>query len=326
MHDVAVQSGIQSPQSLSTSAADVATCTAILREGSKSFALAGRVLPQRLRGPVNAVYAFCRQADDAIDTADAPAKAVQQLRLRLDHLYDGAVWTDPVDRALAPVLRQFELPRALFEALLEGFVWDATGRTYATLADLHAYNARVASSVGVIMTRLMGVRDPQVLARACDLGAAMQLTNIARDVGEDARLGRLYLPTTWLQADLPNWHAWLAQPKFHPAIAHATQKLLDEAAWLYERAEEGVAHLPADCRMAIQAARLIYADIGRGVRQRGYNNVDMRAVVPWSRKIWLLCRASTARWQRPKVLDNACLPQMAFLVANACDAGEALAC
>ena len=305
---------------------EVAVCTRILRQGSKSFALAGRVLPAHLRGPVYAVYAYCRQADDAIDGAADPSTALHGLRQRLDHLYQGDRWSDPVDCALAEVIRQFDLPRALFDALLEGFMWDATGRTYATLGDLHAYNARVAGSVGAIMTLLMGVREPRVLARACDLGAAMQLTNIARDVGEDARLGRLYLLTTWLQASLPQWREWLTDPVHHPAIVSATQQLLQEAARLYRRAELGVAHLPVDCRMAIQAARLIYADIGRSVRRRRYNNVDTRAVVPWHRKMWLLCRAGTARWQQPCALEDACLPQAVFLVAAACGADEALAC
>ena len=90
------------------------------------------------------------------------------------------------------------MPRILPDALLEGLAWDAMGRRYATLSDLRAYSARVASAVGAMMCVLMRVRDRDALARACDLGVAMQLTNIARDVGEDAREGRLYLPTDWL--------------------------------------------------------------------------------------------------------------------------------
>ncbi len=90
------------------------------------------------------------------------------------------------------------MPRALPEALLEGLAWDAQARRYATLSDLYDYSARVAAAVGAMMCVLMGVRDADALARACDLGVAMQLTNIARDVGEDARERRLYLPLDWL--------------------------------------------------------------------------------------------------------------------------------
>ena len=85
------------------------------------------------------------------------------------------------------------------DALFEGLQWDCEGRRYEDLEALHAYAARVAGAVGVMMALLMGVRDADALARACDLGVAMQLTNIARDVGEDARAGRLYLPLDWLR-------------------------------------------------------------------------------------------------------------------------------
>ena len=90
------------------------------------------------------------------------------------------------------------MPRALPEALLEGLAWDAMGRRYETLSGLFDYSARVAAAVGAMMCVLMGVRDANALARACDLGVAMQLTNIARDVGEDARARRIYLPLDWL--------------------------------------------------------------------------------------------------------------------------------
>ena len=98
------------------------------------------------------------------------------------------------DRALAAVVAQHAIPRALPEFLIEGLAWDVEGRRYETLDELLAYAARVAAAVGAMMSLLMGVREPAALARACDLGVAMQLSNIARDVGEDARMGRLYLP------------------------------------------------------------------------------------------------------------------------------------
>jgi phytoene synthase len=101
--------------------------------------------------------------------------------------YEGRPFDAPADRAFAAIIEQFEMPRALPEALLEGLAWDATERRYEALEELYGYSARVASAVGAMMCVLMGVRDENALARACDLGVAMQLTNIARDVGEDAR-------------------------------------------------------------------------------------------------------------------------------------------
>ena len=97
---------------------------------------------------------------------------------------------------LSDVVSDFAIPRELLDALIEGLAWDDMGRRYHDIAELRAYSARVASTVGVISTLIMGIRTSETLARAADLGVAMQLTNIARDVGEDARAGRLYLPTS----------------------------------------------------------------------------------------------------------------------------------
>jgi 15-cis-phytoene synthase len=107
------------------------------------------------------------------------------------------------------------LPRELPAALLEGFAWDAAGRYYETIDELHDYCARVAGSVGAMMALIMGVKNKQVLARACELGNAMQLTNIARDVGEDARNGRLYLPRSWMREAGIDPQAWLARSCIH---------------------------------------------------------------------------------------------------------------
>jgi phytoene synthase len=274
---------------------DVAACRELLRRGSKSFHAAGRLLPRRLRAPVAAAYAFCRVADDAIDQAEAPADGLAALRLRLDRIYAGRPDDDPVDRAFGAAVRDFRIPRAVPEALLEGFLWDVENRRYATIGELRAYAARVAAAVGVLMTLLMGERRPHVLARACDLGVAMQLTNIARDVGEDARLGRLYLPQDWLREAGIDPDGWLGSPRFGPALGSVVERVLGEADALYARAAPGIPFLPADCRPAIRAARLIYADIGRVVRGAGGDSVSRRATTTRRRKLLLLLRA---RWGR----------------------------
>ena len=175
------------------SAADHAACRAMLAGGSKTFLMASYFLPWRVRDPAIALYAFCRQADDAVDTADNRG-AIEALTARLDALYDGRPADGPADRAFADAVAQFAIPKSIPLALIEGFLWDIEGRRYAGIADVEAYAARVAGTVGAMMSLLMGVKDPTTLARACDLGVAMQLTNLARDVGEDARMGRIYLP------------------------------------------------------------------------------------------------------------------------------------
>ena len=298
--------------------ADLAACARLLRAGSKSFATASLLLPRRVRAHVTVVYAFCRVADDAIDsepgTTDA---AVEALRARLARAYAGAPDDDPVDRALAAVVAEPEVPRELFEALLEGFAWDVEDRRYETLDEVYAYAARVAGAVGAIMAVLMGRRAPVALARACDLGVAMQLTNIARDVGEDAARGRLYLPRAWLREAGVDPEAWLAAPTPSPALRGIVARLLDAAEALYRRADRGVALLPADCRAAIRAARLIYSDIGRSVAAAGYDSVTRRAVVSKGRKLWLLLRALRPRLGGPPDAAGPPLDAVAFLV-DAC--------
>ncbi len=309
---------------------DVAACQAILRAGSKSFHAASLLLPPRVRGPAAAVYAFCRVADDAVDGVGRVASgsreaAVERLGERLDRVYAGAPEASPIDRALALVVREHALPRAVFDALLEGFRWDLEGRRYETIEDVTAYCVRVASSVGVLMTLLMGDRRAAVLYRACDLGVAMQLTNIARDVGEDARDGRLYLPLEWMREAGIATGAWLERPTFSPALGRVVERVLSEADALYDRADLGIAMLPRDCRMAIRAARLVYSDIGREIRAAGLDSVSSRAFTSGGRKAWLLARSTAAlAWPTRHASWEPPVPAARFLVdAAASERGSA---
>lgn len=273
------------------SPADVAACRAAIRDGSKSFHAASLLLPTGLRDASAAIYAFCRLSDDAVDLHGGDLSAVARLRGRLDRIYLGAPDGHAADRALASVVAVHGLPRAALDALLEGLAWDAEGRRYATLSELRAYAARVAGSVGAMMAALLDARTPAMAARACDLGAAMQLTNIARDIGEDARNGRIYLPLEWLDEAGVDAEAFLADPQPTAAVRGLTRRLLAEADALYTRAEPGVARLPAAARPAIWAARRIYAEIGVEIARNGFDSVTKRAVTSKARKIALIGRA-----------------------------------
>lgn len=295
--------------------ADQQHCRELLRVGSRSFTAASWLLPARLRPPVTAFYAFCRVADDAIDLSDDPVASLADLQRRVDAIYAGTPRPDPVDRAFCRVVHDAQIPRALVDALLEGFAWDLEDCRYETLEQTLAYAARVASVVGVVMTLIMGVREPETLARACDLGAAMQLTNIARDVGEDARLGRLYLPGQWLREEGVDPEQFLADPTASPGVCRAVARLLVEASRLYERSDAGIHKLPRDCRPAMRAASLIYGDIGRVIARRGHDSITGRAHTSTPRKLWLLARAwlgqarrDATAWSEPP------LPEFAFLV------------
>lgn len=305
------------------SEADLQACVALMRTGSKTFFAASRLLPARVRASSIALYAFCRVADDMVDGGQySLSAAMALLSQRLDALYAGSPHDHVEDRALAIVVQRHQLPRALLDALLDGFAWDAEGRRYQTLEDVHDYGARVAGSVGAMMCWIMGVRAPQALARACELGVAMQLTNIARDVGEDARNGRLYLPRQWLAEAGIDTDSWLKAPVCTPALQGVIERLLKEADRLYCQSTAGVAMLPRDCRSAILAARLIYAEIGHQLRRDGLDPVNHRAVVPTSRKLVLLaCAGVQSGWIGRPGLPTPPLAAIAYLVDH-CGGGQ----
>lgn len=245
-------------------AAPAPDCVELMRHGSKSFFAASRLLPARYRDAAVSLYAFCRVADDEVDGSGASPDTLAALHRRLDAVYAGTPHAIAADQAFARVVHRYRLPRRIPLALLEGFQWDAQGRRYRTFEELLDYCA---------------------LARACELGVAMQLTNIARDVGEDARMGRIYLPLEWLREEGLDPDVWLLDPRFSAAIGRLVERLLNEADALYRRAEEGLWNLPRGCRPAILAARLIYSDIGVEIRRARLDSINRRAVVSGRRKL-----------------------------------------
>jgi len=302
--------------------ADMDHCRAAIRAGSLSFHTASRLLPARVRDPALALYAFCRLADDAVDEGTDKGGAVLSLRDRLDMVYAGSPRNAPADRAFAAIVEGFEMPRALPEALLEGLAWDAVGRRYATLSGVLDYSARVAAAVGAMMCVLMRARDADTIARACDLGLAMQLTNIARDVGEDARAGRLYLPTDWMAGAGIAPEVFLAAPADDPRIRAMVARLLTEAERLYARSGAGVARLPRGCRPGIHAAGLIYRGIGQQVAAHGHDSVTRRAHTSRGQKlVWLgqalVLSVVSVVMPVPALIHARPEPEVAFLVEAA---------
>ncbi|MFY9657410.1 MAG: phytoene/squalene synthase family protein [Methylocystis sp.] len=289
-------------------------CGEAIRQGSRSFHAASLILPPALRESAYGLYAFCRLSDDEIDLGGGSATALMRLRQRLAGVYEGQPEPHPADRAMADIVRRHAIPRVAPEALLEGLAWDTEGRRYESFEDLCAYAVRVAGTVGVMMTLIMGVRDSRALARACDLGVAMQLTNIARDVGEDARAGRVYLPLSWLRGAGIDVERFLADPRPLEALKGVLAQLLKEADRLYARARAGIALLPLACRPAILTAALLYAEIGRQVERQEWDSITRRARVSTSRKLALLARALAAAPLLKHDLEVAPLDAAAFLV------------
>ena len=173
----------------------------VIRRHSKSFALAARLLPPQARRRAEALYVWCRAADDRIDEAADQAEAetaLHELRAEVAEVYAGRPVTTPVADALRRAVAACDIPREYPLELLAGFEMDVCGTRYATADELLLYCHRVAGVVGWMMCHALGVTDDAGLAHAGHLGIGMQLTNIARDVAEDWSRGRLYLPAEWL--------------------------------------------------------------------------------------------------------------------------------
>jgi len=215
-----------------------------------------------------------------------------------DNVYRGAPGDHPIDRAFALVAERYAIPEGLPGELLLGMEMDAHEMQYETFAELDLYCYRVASVVGLMMTCVMrsGSMAPDAWLRAADLGLAMQLTNIARDVGEDARRGRVYLPLELLERHGVDGAALLAKPQMSPGLGAAIQELLARAEAHYQSAERGIAMLPPSCRPAIYASRLIYGAIGGQVGKIGYDSITQRAFVSTGKKLWLALRSLGGLW------------------------------
>ena len=298
---------------------DLHVCRDAIRHGSLSFYTASKLLPARVRDPALALYAFCRLADDAVDLHDEKTAAVLRLRDRLDLIYAGRPKEAAADRAFAAVVEDFDMPKALPDALLEGLAWDAMEKRYDTLSGVIDYSARVAAAVGAMMSVLTGVRNADAMARACDLGVAMQLTNISRDIGEDARAGRIYLPLDWMAEVGLEPEAFLADPLPDERVRGLTRRLLREADRLYRRSEAGISALPVSSRPGIFAARHVYAGIGGAIRRNGFDTISYRARTYRRQKLgWLLLATlrtgATVIGPQSAVLHAKPLPECAFLV------------
>lgn len=287
----------------------MATADAILEasresivRGSKSFRSASRLFDPEVREDAWLLYAWCRRCDDEIDGQDHGHGhediTPQEQRRRLERLYDqtrralaGQPTEDPTFAAFQRVALRHDLPERWPLDLIDGFAMDVDHRQYRTIEDVMAYCWHVAGVVGVMMARVMGVSDPEVLRRAQDLGLAFQLTNIARDVVEDADNGRVYLPSDWLvEAGLDASATAVADPANRTAVHAVTARLLTLAEPYYDSARDGLRGLPFRSSLAIAAARGVYREIGRKVLRRGPDVWSRRVVVRKPTKLWLFGR------------------------------------
>jgi len=267
----------------------------MIRQGSRSFALASRLFGTSTRDDAWMLYAWCRHCDDEIDGQQlgmmSATRPVSDRAASLARLYSdtrralaGDPVTDPVFVGLQRVVRQHDIPERHVLELLAGFEMDVADYRYRTIDDTLFYCYRVAGVVGVMMAYVMGVRDTRALQSAADLGIGFQLTNISRDVLDDLRNGRCYLPDQWLQeAGIPR--DAMADPEHRNALAVVVGRLLTEADRYYESAISGLRALRFRSAWAVATALGVYRDIGRVVRRQGSRAWSTRAVVGTPRKI-----------------------------------------
>lgn len=277
--------------------------TDTMAAGSKSFATAAKLFDVTTRRSALMLYAWCRHCDDVIDgqalgfpswtQSDATAsQRLLMLETQTQRAFSGAPVQDPAFAALQEVATRHALPPQLAFDHLEGFAMDVRETRYETFADTLRYCYHVAGVVGLMMACIMGVRDEAVLDRACDLGLAFQLTNIARDIVEDAEAGRCYLPAEWLAAENIAL-AHVSDPAQREKLARLAQRLVTEAEPYYDSARAGLSGLPLRSAWAIASAHGVYREIGIKVSAAGARAWDTRQGTSRPEKLALLLKGAS---------------------------------
>ncbi len=287
---------------------------ASIKKGSKSFALASRVLPPALRDDASMLYAWCRYCDDVIDGQEMGHGQIEdykvgqderlaELRLATADVLSGKPTDNPVFAGLARVVKTHEIDHKHPFELLKGFEMDAEDRVYETVDDILDYSYHVAGCVGVMMANVMGARDAATLDRASDLGLAFQLTNIARDVIDDARADRVFVPKDLLEKHgAPPEAAELAKRENWPAAHKAACEQLDIAEQYYESAKVGIKELDFRCAWAISAALKVYREIGEELRKGGSDAWEGRVGASKGRKLALALSAMRPAMERKGIM------------------------
>ncbi|MCP3736046.1 phytoene/squalene synthase family protein [Sphingomonas sp. RP10(2022)] len=291
----------------------IATAHESIARGSKSFATASLLFDRATRERAWLLYAWCRACDDIADgqdhghdlrvVEDAPQRIAAMAALT-DAALAGQVIGEPAFDALRIVAAETRLPHRFAHDLIQGFRLDGDGWRPWSEDDLLTYCYHVAGIVGCMMAVVMGVspEDEAVLDRACDLGMAFQLANIARDVDEDARGGRCYLPGAWL-AEMGIATDAVMAPEHRGALAVLARRLTDRAAQFEASAWIGTRALSFRSAWAVLAAARIYGTIGRKVAARGAAAWNSRVSTSKTEKIGFIARAAFEARGRHELIE-----------------------
>ena len=257
-----------------------------IKKGSKSFFFASLFFSGETKGAAWRLYRWCRYVDDEVDSAPDLASARANLD-RLTKATELAYVSRPTDGnflALHEIAKKYGIPAIYPQELIKGMEMDVVGYEYQTVEDLRLYSYRVAGVVGLMMCHIMGVSHPRALSHAVDLGIAMQLTNIARDVAEDYDLGRVYLPAEWLD-EQGLTRSNLLDSSHAPLVHDLRLQLLDEADKYYRSGLKGLRYLPLRAALAVSIAGLVYRHIGFKIRRSAAHEIRVRAITRFHEKL-----------------------------------------
>lgn len=255
-----------------------------LREHSKSFYLASLFLGKNTAKNVARLYSFCRTVDDLADKEPDKNEAFSTLNQWKNEIHQGTAITPAVEDVLS-LIQEKQLAVIDISLLIEGVMSDLQKVRIQNEAELAGYCYLVAGTVGRLMCQLLGNTEPYAKKFAIDLGIAMQLTNILRDVAEDTAAGRQYIPQAWMPDNLDFLHP---SASTRDLIKPALKRIFLLAEQYYESGYAGLHYLPIRNRFCVLLAARLYQEIGRKARRTNFNVWDKRIVVTNSRKLWLI--------------------------------------
>jgi len=273
---------------------DYARCALITRRSSSNFYYAFMLLPAERRRALYSVYAFCRFVDDIADdtaggeTGGQPATLLARWREELERVFSGSP-THAISRALAYNVRRFAIPRRYFEEIIDGVEMDLGRTRYTTFEELRLYCYRVASAVGLVCIEIFGYRNPRTREYAENLGIAFQLTNIIRDLSEDAARGRIYLPLEDLaRFDVSEDEILRGADTLE--LRRLLEHEVERARSFYEQAENALAAEDRAAMVCAEAMRSIYRALLERIASKGCGVVGRRHRISTPRKLYLVGR------------------------------------
>lgn len=269
---------------------DVTLHKQTIQQGSKSFAMASFFFSEEEKEAAWKLYSWCRYCDDEIDNALSVEDSQQRLKVLFDKTSNlGATNNDPNFQfaGMNDIVQKYQIPMKYPLDLLRGMEMDVTGRTYHTLEELEDYCYCVASTVGLMMCHILGIRSDEALSHAVAMGKAMQLTNICRDIKEDWERGRCYLPVEWIsERRLEVNDLYLSQNRTH--LLEIQERLLKRADELYEEGYGGLKFLSLRSSWAVLIAAKIYSYIGVLIRKNPELSLEKRIYVSKMKKLMIV--------------------------------------